>query len=268
MGSFIVTINSSRGGVGKTFLSSNLAFTIAKSMSDKRVALVDLDLGSPGLNVLYGIRNQEYSVTLSDYFLEKITNLSEIGIKVKECHNLTIFPASYNRRKVLSIMDKNKDNVFELFTPLFLYLTTHFDVIIFDTHPGINRYFLYAAGISNLVLFMLRHDTQDYQGTVISLSILKEIPEDKTRKIGAIISQVPKEKMTEAIEHCEVIKKKEYGAAFDLYGILPYSTEVAGLMSQSVFVSTYESGQVNENINAIAKKVILHFSPTEEKEAK
>src|SRR5438067_10412015 len=63
--STIVAIHSYWGGTGKSNLTANLASNIVRQ--GKRVAVVDTDLQSPGLHVLFGISQQQVGLTLNDY---------------------------------------------------------------------------------------------------------------------------------------------------------------------------------------------------------
>ena len=53
----IVSIHSFRGGTGKSNLTANLATTMA--LSGKKVAIVDTDIQSPGINVLFGLKDEQ-----------------------------------------------------------------------------------------------------------------------------------------------------------------------------------------------------------------
>ncbi len=48
----IVSIHSYRGGTGKSNLTANLATAVA--LTGKRVGVVDTDIQSPGIHVLFG----------------------------------------------------------------------------------------------------------------------------------------------------------------------------------------------------------------------
>jgi len=64
--STIVSIHSYRGGTGKSNLTANLASSLVQQ--GKRVAIVDTDIQSPGLHVLFGMNPQNMGFTLNDYF--------------------------------------------------------------------------------------------------------------------------------------------------------------------------------------------------------
>ena len=61
----IVSIHSFRGGTGKSNTTANLAAFIAEA--DKRVAVIDTDIQSPGIHVLFGLDEQDIGYSLNDY---------------------------------------------------------------------------------------------------------------------------------------------------------------------------------------------------------
>lgn len=69
-------VGGGKGGVGKSIVSLNLAYWIAKM--GHRVVLVDADLGGANLHTLLGIKFVHH--TLADYLDRKISNLDKIAI--------------------------------------------------------------------------------------------------------------------------------------------------------------------------------------------
>ena len=63
--STIVSIHSFRGGTGKSNLTANLASSMVQQ--GKRVAIVDTDIQSPGIHVLFGLDQANMGRTLNDY---------------------------------------------------------------------------------------------------------------------------------------------------------------------------------------------------------
>src|SRR2546421_4489072 len=63
--STIVSVHSYRGGTGKSNLAANLASSVVQL--GKRVAVIDTDIQSPGLHVLFGMDVQTIGLTLNDY---------------------------------------------------------------------------------------------------------------------------------------------------------------------------------------------------------
>src|SRR2546425_670883 len=67
----IVSIHSYRGGTGKSNLTANLASSLVQQ--GKRVGVVDTDIQSPGLHVLFGMDVQSAGLTLNDYLYGRST---------------------------------------------------------------------------------------------------------------------------------------------------------------------------------------------------
>jgi MinD-like ATPase involved in chromosome partitioning or flagellar assembly len=60
----IVSIHSFRGGTGKSNTTANLAVAIARM--GRRVAIVDTDIQSPGIHVLFGLDDERIDRCLND----------------------------------------------------------------------------------------------------------------------------------------------------------------------------------------------------------
>jgi MinD-like ATPase involved in chromosome partitioning or flagellar assembly len=61
----IISIHSFRGGTGKSNTTANLCALLAAM--GKRVAVIDTDIQSPGVHVLFGLDESEMKNTLNDY---------------------------------------------------------------------------------------------------------------------------------------------------------------------------------------------------------
>jgi MinD-like ATPase involved in chromosome partitioning or flagellar assembly len=61
----IVSIHSFRGGTGKSNLTANLATLLV--VAGQRVGVIDTDIQSPGLHILFGLQEAEIRHALNDY---------------------------------------------------------------------------------------------------------------------------------------------------------------------------------------------------------
>ena len=61
----IVSIHSFRGGTGKSNICANLATTVARARN--RVGVIDTDIQSPGIHVLFGLKEDKVDKALNDY---------------------------------------------------------------------------------------------------------------------------------------------------------------------------------------------------------
>ncbi len=75
----IVSIHSFRGGTGKSNTAANLAAQVA--MAGKRVGIVDTDIQSPGIHVLFGLDETKMGHTLNE-FLRGECSIEDVAFSV------------------------------------------------------------------------------------------------------------------------------------------------------------------------------------------
>ncbi|MEY2645273.1 MAG: hypothetical protein RLZZ611_1922 [Cyanobacteriota bacterium] len=187
----ILAIHSFRGGTGKSNLSANLATVLA--MGGRRVAIVDTDLASPGVHVLFGFSPSADQQTLNDHL--------EAGVPICRCaHEVTpaevkqarghvwLVPAAMNSDRIARLLregyevEKLNDALFELAEVLKL------DVIVVDTHPGINEETLLSTAIADCLMMVMRPDGQDYLGTAVAVEVAQRLD---VPAIRMVINKLP-----------------------------------------------------------------------------
>jgi capsular exopolysaccharide synthesis family protein len=142
-----ILVTSSISGEGKSFISANLAVSLA--LTGKKVVLVDMDLNNPTLNKILNIPREE-GVT---EFLEGEKDPEEI-IKHVEAHENLFFVSAgavlpENPSELLSNGKVNE---------LIIYLENIFDMVIIDTSPMVlvtDGYLL--TGLCDATLYVIRH---------------------------------------------------------------------------------------------------------------
>ena len=65
----IISTHSFRGGTGKSNTTANLATLIAAT--GRRVGVIDTDIMSPGIHVLFGMDEDDMKYSLNDYLWGK-----------------------------------------------------------------------------------------------------------------------------------------------------------------------------------------------------
>src|ERR671933_366911 len=61
----IISVHSYRGGTGKSNITANLATLLASN--GRRVGVVDTDIQSPGIHILFGFAEAEIRHSLNDF---------------------------------------------------------------------------------------------------------------------------------------------------------------------------------------------------------
>jgi tyrosine-protein kinase Etk/Wzc len=141
---FVVT--SSVGGEGKSFVSLNLGNSLA--ISNKKVAVLELDLRKPMLSKNLGVNN---NIGISNYIINENIYPEEIIQAVKNCPNLFLLnsgPVPPNPGELI---------IHPRMSELISYLREHFDFVILDSPPvGLVADSLSLAKLSDISLFVLR----------------------------------------------------------------------------------------------------------------
>jgi flagellar biosynthesis protein FlhG len=121
---FIISLTSGKGGVGKTFIATNLAATLARQ--GKKVLVVDCDLGLANIDIMLGINPV---LTLKDVVFGNL-HLRDVIISTKGGFDL--IPASSGVREMAQLLFEKiqiiKDMLLEF---------TEYDLILLDTGAGI-----------------------------------------------------------------------------------------------------------------------------------
>ncbi|MES2855207.1 MAG: P-loop NTPase [Bdellovibrionota bacterium] len=97
----IWAVGGGKGGIGKSFISSNLAFCLSRL--GKQVTLVDLDLGGANLHTCLGLKTP--TLSLSDFISGRVSDIRDLATQT-EIPNLS-FIGGFN--DALNIADLPKE---------------------------------------------------------------------------------------------------------------------------------------------------------------
>ncbi len=137
----VITITSGKGGVGKTTTTANLGTALA--MQNKKVAVVDGDIGLRNLDAVLGLENR-IVYDLVDV-VEGQCRLRQALIKDKRQPDLYLLPAAQTR-------DKNAVNSVQM-EQLCQQLRQEFDVVLIDSPAGIEQGFRNAiVGADEIII--------------------------------------------------------------------------------------------------------------------
>ena len=137
----VIVITSGKGGVGKTTASANIGCGLA--VADKKVVLIDADIGLRNLDVVMGLENR-IVYDLIDV-IEGNCRIKQALIKDKRYQNLFLLPAAQTKDKNAVTPEQMRD--------LCQTLKEEYDFIIIDCPAGIEQGFKNAiAGADRAVV--------------------------------------------------------------------------------------------------------------------
>ncbi|OUL28138.1 CDP-3,6-dideoxy-D-glycero-L-glycero-4-hexulose-4-reductase [Nostoc sp. T09] len=254
----VVSVHSFRGGTGKSNVTANLATMIARS--GKRVGIVDTDIQSPGIHVLFGLDENKISYTLNDYLwgrcaIEQAAYDVSQTVKIKPkpfnfgmSGAIYLIPSSIKTGEISRILREGYNA--RLLNDGFRDLSRRLklDYLFIDTHPGINEETLLSIIISNILVVILRPDHQDYQGTAVAIDVARKL--DVPKIMLVVNKALPKLNFPALRQQLQTA----YGTT--VAGILPVCEEMFHLGSSDIFSLRYPEHAWTQEVNAIAKQIM------------
>ncbi len=253
----IVSIHSFRGGTGKTNTTANLAAQAA--LRGKRVAIVDTDISSPGIHVLFGLDDKSMAHTLNEYLrgeceIKDVAHLvgssGEGGMGVRELtvKDLWLVPSSINGKEISRVVKTGYDVGLLNRGLNGLGKALNLDYLFIDTHPGLNEETLLSIAISDALVIILRPDQQDFQGTAVTVDIARglDVP-----NLFLVVN-----KALTKYDFVDMKQKIEQQYKAPVAGILPLSEDLADLASSDIFSLRYPNHPWSRTLREIADTVL------------
>ena len=250
----IIAVHSFRGGTGKSNLTSNLAVSMAKQ--GKRVAIVDTDLQSPGIHVLFGLEDEPIGRTLNDYLWGRCA-LTDAAYELSHLlppngstptGKLYLIPSSAKANDITRILREgyHQELLLDGFAEIIRDL--QLDYLLIDTHPGISEETLHAIAVCNLLVVILRPDYQDYLGTAAIVELARML------SVSEMLMVVNK-----ALPSFDVqMYREQLETAYDVpvAAVLPFAQEMMHLASSAVFSVRYPHHPLSQAVDRISERII------------
>jgi MinD-like ATPase involved in chromosome partitioning or flagellar assembly len=251
----IIAVHSFRGGTGKSNSIANLAALIA--IQGRRVGIIDTDIQSPGIHVIWGLNPEQINFTLNDYLWGRCgmkdaavdltpTLNAAVGKDVKG--RLHLVPASIKANEIARILREGYDVVHLNDGLQELIRSLQLDYLLIDTHPGLNEETLLSIGIADLLLIVLRPDSQDFQGTAVTVDVARKL---QVAKMAVLINKALPEMVPQDLQ-----QQVEEIYQVPVVGVLPLAIEVAQLASQGVFCLRYPEHPISVTLREIADRLV------------
>ncbi len=171
----VVAITSGKGGVGKTFVSANLAAALAKL--GHKVLVLDADLGLANLDV---VLNLYPKITLHDVFTGK-AKLEEAIVRAPGGFSVLLAGSGMVEYSRLSA------EVRDDFLRIMAGLVPHYDIVLLDTGAGISDVVLFAVSLASEVIVVATPEPTSLTDAYATIKVL--VGQQKRQTIRMVINQ-------------------------------------------------------------------------------
>ena len=237
----IISVHSFRGGTGKSNIAANIA--VLTAMEGKRVGVIDTDILSPGIHVLFGLDESKMVHSLNDYLWGKcaieqtahdVTPALGADIKGK----VMLIPSSIKPGEIARVLREGYDVGLLNDGLQALIRNLKLDVLMIDTHPGLNEETLLSFATSDILVIIMRPDQQDYQGTGVTVEVARKLD---VPRMMLLVNKVPT-----GFSSDEVKARVEQTYKCEVVAVLPHSDEMMTLASSGIFVLHYPDHPVTD----------------------
>jgi MinD-like ATPase involved in chromosome partitioning or flagellar assembly len=248
----IISIHSFRGGTGKSNTAANLAALLAAK--GKRVGVIDTDIQSPGIHVLFGLAGSQITHSLNDYLWGRCT-IEEAAHDVSgqllgpgSPGRLFLIPSSIQAEEIVNVLREGYDVGLLTEGLRSLLSTLALDVLLIDTHPGLNEETLFSIAISHTLLVIMRPDQQDYEGTGVTVEVARSLD---VPQLMLMVNKTPP-----TLDSAAVQQRVTQTFDCDVAAVLPHSDEMMNLASRGIFALHYPHHPLTALYNDVATRLV------------
>lgn len=167
----IISIFGTKGGVGITFIATNLAVSLAQKLKDKKVLLLDMDFNQPGHAArLLNLETQKALVNL-------FPGWQKGGYSSSEIHDYIVHHIK-SKIDFLPTVLTPKDSMFvdERFIPHILNdLSKEYEFIVIDVGRNFSKILISIFEQTNLILLVANPDVLSVSQTKQAIDILQSL---------------------------------------------------------------------------------------------
>ena len=243
----IVAMHSFRGGTGKSNITANLATLLASA--GRRVGVIDTDIQSPGIHILFGLDEASMRHALNDYLwgtcdIAQTAHDVTPPLSSARSGHVFLIPSSLKAGEIVRVLREGYDvsRLNDGFQDSIKTLAL--DVLLIDTHPGLNEETLLSIAVSDALVIILRPDQQDYQGTGVTVEVAQKLDVPRlmliVNKAPAVFDVADVKTQVEHAYHCEVA------------AVLPHAEEMMALASAGLFVLRYPEHPITTALTRVA----------------
>ena len=229
----VIVVTSGKGGVGKTTTTANVGTGLA--MLNKKVVLIDTDIGLRNLDVVMGLENR-IVYNLVDV-VEGNCRIKQALIKDKRYNNLYLLPSAQTRDKTSVSPEQMQKLIDEL--------KEEFDYIILDCPAGIEQGFKNAIAGASRALVVTTPEVSAIRDADRSIGLLEA---NEITKVDLIVNRI----------RMDLVKRGDMMTIDDVVDILAVSLIGAVPDDENIVISTNQ-GEPIVGTDALAGRAYMNI---------
>lgn len=239
----VIAITSGKGGVGKTNISANLAYSL--SHAGKRVLVLDADIGLANMDVILGL-TPKYNI---NHVLLGEKSLAEVIVSGPG--NVKILPSASG---IAALAELSRGQKLFLFNEL-NDLNEEFDFLLIDTAAGISANVMYFNMAAKEIIVVVSPEPTSLTDAYALIKLLYQGHDEK--RIMLLVNMVSGSE--EAIQvYNKINRATEHflDLRVEYLGYIQRDEKVGeAVRRQKPFAEIYPQTRASQCINAIAKKL-------------
>ena len=237
-----IAVTSGKGGVGKSTISSNLAYVL--SQSGLNVGIFDADIGLANLDVMFNVKIKKNIL----HVLKGEATVSDILIPITR--NLILIPGE-SGDEIL----KYSDAALFLKFMVEAQVLDKLDVMIIDTGAGIGDHIQMFLNAADDVIVVTVPDPAAITDAYATIKTVATLRND----IGVIMNQVKNQKEADAVfGKIQKVANANIGGGLDLKLIGKINSDIkvsSSVKQRALFTASYPNSQPHKDVVNIANSI-------------
>jgi flagellar biosynthesis protein FlhG len=247
---FVITVCSGKGGVGKSFITSNIASLL--SQEGLKVLVWDADSNFPNQHILFGVEPQ---IRLNEVYNGQINLKKAIFQYSSGLDILAGKPAvgNINYQSAESILDLYKK----------LLIETNYDVILIDTPAFSSEDVLQCCNIADRISVVVNDEPTSLLDAYGLLKILLSYIEKDY--LNLIVNNVIDfEDADEISSKLNLATEKFLKTKLDVLGFIPYDRNIKkSIVAQNLFINEYGDSEAVEYLLKLKDNLLENLKISE-----
>lgn len=249
----VYAITSGKGGVGKTAVTANLAYSLAKM--GKRVLILDADLGLANIDVVFGL-TPVYNL---NHFFSGEQDLD--SILVEGPLGIRILPAGSGIQNFVRLDSHQKMRLLDGLDSMH----SSFDYVLIDTEAGISENVTYFNTAAQEILVVTTPEPTAITDAYALMKLLSTKYHEK--HFNLVVNQIQNEdEALDVFRKLTMVSNRYLDISIDYLGSVPEDRQmIDSIRKQRVIIDLYPNSKITAAFQQIAGRICMEPAHSEPK---